>query len=115
MSTDNERANRLKQNASDIADSTDITIVSEMPFLTSAIDYSTMDSSFTVCPLLAHDIHAGGSLMTPNTHGGGVAEDSIFQVNHARIVEPNGSLSSSDRYQWRSRIENAREGSSRTF
>ena len=92
MSTDNERANRLKENASGIADSTDITIVSEMlTFLTSAIDYSTMDSTFTVCSLLAYAIQAGGSLKKPDTDGGGAAEDSIFQTNHARIVEPKGN------------------------
>ena len=52
MSTDNERANRLKQNASGIADSTDITVVTEIPtFLNSAIDYSTIDSTLTVCRL----------------------------------------------------------------
>jgi len=87
-SKDNERANRLKEKASVIADTTDITIVSEIPTFepTEKIDYLTVDSTFTVCRLLAYVIQAGGSLTTPITH-----ETTIFQINHARILEPKGN------------------------
>ena len=92
ISTDNGRADRLKQNASVIAGSTDITVVSEMPtFERTPIDYLTMESTFTVCRLLAYAIQAGGSLMTSNTHGDGASEHGLFQINHARIVEPKGN------------------------
>ena len=93
ISTNNERADRLKQNASAIAGSTDITVVSEMPTFEAAtpIDYLTMPSTFTVCRLLAYAIQAGGSLVTSDTHGGGASEHGLFQINHARIVEPKGN------------------------
>ena len=92
ISTDNERADRLKQNASVIAGSTDITVVSEMPtFERTPIDYLTMESTFTVCRLLAYAIQAGGSLTTSDTHGGDASDHGLFQINHARIVEPKGN------------------------
>ena len=93
ISTNNERADRLKQNASAIAGSTDITVVSEMQTFEAAtpIDYLTMPSTFTVCRLLAYAIQAGGSLVTSDTHGGGASEHGLFQINHARIVEPKGN------------------------
>ena len=91
-STDNERADRLKQNAEVIAGSTDITVVAEMPtFESTPIDYVSMESTFTVCRLLAYVIQAGGSLMTSNSNGGGASEHGVFQINHARIVEPKGN------------------------
>ena len=92
ISTNNERADRLKQNASGIAGSTDITVVSEMlTHESTPVDYLTMQSTFTVCRLLAYAIQAGGSLMTSNTHGDGASEHGLFQINHARIVEPKGN------------------------
>ena len=92
ISTDNERADRLKQNASVIAGSTDITVVSEMPtFERTPIDYLTMESTFTVCRLLVYTIQAGGSLTTSDTHGGDASDHGLFQINHARIVEPKGN------------------------
>ena len=92
ISTNNERADRLKQNASVIAGSTDITVVSEMPtYESTPVDYLTMPSTFTVCRLLAYAIQAGGSLMTSDTHGGGASEHGLFQINHARIVAPKGN------------------------
>ena len=92
ISTNNERADRLKQNASVIAGSTDITVVSEMPsFERNSIDYLTMESTFTLCRLLAYAIQAGGSLMTSDTYGDGASEHGLFQINHARIVEPKGN------------------------
>ena len=92
ISTDNERANRLKHNASVIAGSTDITVVSEMPtFERTPIDYLTKDSIFTVCRLLHYATQASCSLMPPDTHGVSVSEHSLFQINHARIVEPKGN------------------------
>ena len=85
-------AYRLKQNASGIAGSTDITVVSEMPtYESTPVDYLTMPSTFTVCRLLAYAIQAGGSLMTSDTHGGGASEHGLFQINHARIVAPKGN------------------------
>ena len=91
-STDNERADRLKQNAEVIAGSTDITVVTEMPtFESTPIDFVSMESTFTVCRLLAYVIQAGGSLMTSNSNGGGASEHGVFQINHARIVEPKGN------------------------
>ena len=91
-STNNERADRLKQNAEVIAGSTDITVVTEMPtFESTPIDYVSMESVFTVCRLLAYVIQAGGSLMTSNSNGGGASEHESFQINHARIVEPKGN------------------------
>lgn len=92
ISINNERADRLKQNASVIAGSTDITVVSELPtFAKGPIDYSAMESTFTVCRLLAYAIQAGGSLMTSDRHDGDASEHSLFQINHARIVEPKGN------------------------
>ena len=84
-STDNERADRLKQNAEVIAGSTDITVVAELPtFESTPIDYVSMESTFTVCRLLAYVIQAGGSLMTPNSNGGGASEHGVrIQGRHA--------------------------------
>jgi len=44
-----------------------------------------MDSIFTICRLLAYTIQAGGSLTT-STIG-----ETVFQINHARILEPKGN------------------------
>ena len=45
-----------------------------------------MESTFTVCRLLAYVIQAGGSVTTPS-----LQETTIFQINHARILEPKGN------------------------
>ena len=89
ISLDNERANRLRKSASDIADSEDITVVSEMPtFQSTETDYVAMNSTFTICRLLAYTIQAGGSLMMSHAQE---TRETVFQINHARIVEPKGN------------------------
>ena len=89
ISLDNERANRLRNSASGIAGSQDVIVASEIPTFeatTTESDQFSMASTFSVCRLLACTIQAGGSLMA--SHG---QETTVFQINHARILEPKGN------------------------
>ena len=51
-------------------------------------DYVAMDSTFTICRLLAYTVQAGGSLTTPHAQE---TRETVFQINHARILEPKGN------------------------
>jgi len=74
-----------------------VTVVAELPVYTGntpAIDYSTSPATFTVCRLLRYTIEELNSASANETSGDGATEHAlgkdtvVFQINHARIVEP---------------------------
>ena len=80
------KAERLESNANRILslDDAQVTVVSELPTFVrqDAIDYQSVDSTLTVCRLLHYTIQAGPALMNE--------DPTVFQINHARIIEPKG-------------------------
>ena len=92
------KAERLKANATTLitTDGNDITVVSELAtYISTDIDYAAIASTFTVCRLLKYTIEAGAGLMdtAPATEEGTTEhargkDMKVFQINHARILEP---------------------------
>ena len=84
------KANRLATNAATVlaTDSRNITVVSELPtFAKKDIDYRAVYSTLTVCRLLHYTLQAGPALMSVDEPDGS-PEPTVFQVNHARIIDP---------------------------
>ena len=84
--TEGAKARRLATNAATIlsVDSSDVTIVTEVPtFIRQEVDYKIIDSTVTVCRLLHYVIEAGRDALPD-----GNKEPIVFQLNHARIIEP---------------------------
>jgi hypothetical protein len=85
------RAKRLAANAASVLsiDNSQITVVSELPTFVpySEIDYRAIDGTLTVCRLLHYTMQAGPALMSADVPDGS-AEPTVFQINHARIIEP---------------------------
>ena len=80
------KASRLATNAATIlsVDSSHVTVVAELPtFMKQEVDYRSIDSTLTVCQLLRYVIEAG-----PAGLPDGSDKPILFQINHARIIEP---------------------------
>ena len=84
--TEGAKASRLATNAATIlsVDSSDVTLVTELPTLIKQeVDYKIIESTVTVCRLLHYVIEAGPAALPD-----GSGEPVVFQLNHARIIEP---------------------------
>ena len=88
------RADELIANAVRILDSTNAgTTISQIPEFEprEADDYINVPASHTTCELLAATLRSGVELMQTQASGGDAAEKTpaLFQINHARIIEPS--------------------------
>ena len=89
-----DRADELIASAESILDSTRaVTVISQIPEFEprEADDYINVPASHTTCELLAATIRSGVELMQTQASGGDDADKTpaLFQLNHARIIEPS--------------------------
>ena len=90
------RADEFIANAESILDSTRaVTVISQIPEFEprEADDYINVPACHTTCELLGTTIWSGVELMQTQASGGDAAEKTpaLFQINHARIIEPSSS------------------------